>query len=347
MMALVLRLLAMFLALVVLHLASIAPAFAQASDAARLKSEGDALMGDIKYQEALEKYEQAYKISADPALLYNQGRALEALTRFPEALEKLEAFDAKAPPELHARVPNLKKLIADIEGRTTLLTVSVKQKGAAIKLGDRVLGTSPLAQTRVNAGKVKIEVSLEGFDTSTREVELPGAGAKTETFDLVPRDKTAVLSIDSPVKGATVRVDGGPPMQVPTEARLSPGKHVVSLEAAGYEDNTVDVELRAAERRKLTIEPGESPVYERWWFWTIWGGVLVGAGASVLTYALLTEGPPDEGTIPPCQLVVNAEGGECTPTAAHALRHVAPGRGTYRAPGSFTIGPIPVFKLSF
>jgi hypothetical protein len=347
MMTLVLRLLAILLALVVLPAVSIGPAFAQASDAARLKAEGDALMGDIKYQEALEKYEQAYKISADPALLYNQGRALEALTRYPEALEKLKAFDAKAPPDLHARVPNLKKLISDVEGRTTLLTVAVKQKGATIKLGDRVLGTAPLPQTRVNAGKVKIEVSLEGFDTSVREVELPRAGTKSEAFDLVPRDKTAVLAIDSPVKGATVRVDGGPPVQVPTEARLPPGKHVVSLEAEGYEDNTVDVELRAAERRTLTIEPGETPVYERWWFWTIWGGVLAGAGASVLTYALLTEGAPDEGTIPPCQLVVNAEGSDCTPTAAQALRHVAPARGTHRAPGAFTIGPIPVFTLKF
>src|SRR5688572_31098807 len=105
-------------------------------------------MGDIKYQQALDKYDAAYKLSADPALLYNQGRALEALSRYPEALEKLRAFDAKAPPDLHARVPNLKKLIDDIAGRTTLLTVEVVQKGATIRLGNTVLGTSPLAETR-------------------------------------------------------------------------------------------------------------------------------------------------------------------------------------------------------
>jgi hypothetical protein len=353
----VFRILAVVLALVLIPFAIPERAFAQADQAARLKAEGDSLMGEIKYQQALEKYEQAYKLSADPALLYNQGRALEALSRYPEALEKLRAFDAKAPPDLHARVPNLKKLIDDIAGRTTLLTVEVAQKGATIRLGNTVLGTSPLAETRVNSGKVKIEVSLEGYETATREVDLPGGAQKKEAFTLISRDKTAVLAIDSPVKGATIRIDGGAASQVPTEVRLVPGKHTVSLTAEGYDDNTVEVVLKPSERRQLTIEPGESPVYERWWFWTIGGAVLVGAGASVLAYALLTEGEPDEGSIPPCQLRVNATGEECNPTTVEqALRHGVGGsarlrRGTVGEPGAFprgfTIGPVPVLTVRF
>ncbi len=336
-----LRLFAIVVALVALF-ASPRAAFAQAEEAAKLKAEGDALMGDIQYQAALEKYEKAYKLNADPALLYNQGRALEALSRYPEALEMLRAFDAKAPPELHARVPNLGKLLADIEGRTTLLTVVVAQKGATIKIGNTVLGTSPLPETRVNAGTVKLEVSLEGFDSITREVVLPGAQKKAEKFDLVPKDKTAILMLDSPVKGATVRVDDGAPNQVPTESRLAPGKHVVVLQAAGYDDNTIEVVLAPAERKKVVIEPGESPVYERWWFWTIWGGLVAGAGASVVAYAVLTEGPPDEGTIPPGQLTVNAIRLRGT-SGYGAPREDMAGRG--RAP--ITVGPIPIVTIRF
>lgn len=346
-----LRLFALLVALVVLPLAFPSHAFAQADEAARLKAEGDALMGDIKYQQALEKYEQAYKLSADPALLYNQGRALEALSRYPEALEKLRGFDAKATPELHAKVPNLKKLIDDIAGRTTLLTVEVSQTGATIRLGNTVIGTSPLLETRVNSGDAKLEVSLDGFDSLSREVKLQGGARHKESFVLVPRDKMATLIIDSPVKGATVRVDGGPASQVPTEMRLAAGKHTVSLSATDYNDNTVEVVLKPTERRMLTIEPGESPVYEKWWFWTIWGGVLVGAGASVLTYALLTEGDPDEGSIPPCQLTVSAEGGDCNPTVPEAMRHRR--AGWERAPNApsiprgFQIGPVPVVTVRF
>ncbi len=328
------------------------PSADPAGEGARLKAEGDAYMDDIKYAQALEKYEAAYKVSADPALLYNQGRALEALARYPEALDRLRAFDAKAPPEVHAKVPNLKKLLDDIAGRTTLLTVEVAQQGATIRLGSVVLGTSPLPELRVNAGKAKIEVSLDGMEPASREVDLPGGGAKKESFKLVPKDKTAVLAVDSPVKGATVRIDGGAPTQVPTEARLSPGKHTVTLTASGYEDNTVEVVLQPNARRELRIEPGESPVYEKWWFWTIWGGVLVGAGASVLTYALLTEGSPDEGSIPPCQLTVSAAGdGECNPTVEQRLRRAghaaARGPGRLDAARGLTFGPIPVVTVRF
>jgi hypothetical protein len=331
-------------------------ALAQADDAAKLKAEGDALMGDIKYQQALEKYEAAYKLSADPALLYNQGRALEALSRYPEALEKLRAFDAKATPELHAKVPNLKKLIDDIASRTTLLTVEVSQPGATIRIGNTVLGTSPLMETRVNSGDVKLEVSLEGFDTISREVKLRGGARHAESFVLVSRDKMATLMVDSPVKGATVRIDGGPGTQVPTEVKLAPGKHTVELSAAGYNDNTVEVVLKPTERRVLSIEPGETPVYEKWWFWTIGGAVLAGAGASVLTYALLTEGDPDEGSIPPCQLTVSAEGSsDCNPTVTEGLRHRKGGWGGGvggrpngpSIPRGFTIGPIPVVTVRF
>lgn len=351
-----LRLLALLFALMIVPLAASSTAFAQANEAARLKAEGDALMGDIKYQQALEKYDAAYKLSADPALLYNQGRALEALSRYPEALEKLRAFDAKATPELHAKVPNLKKLIDDIAGRTTLLTVEVSQPGATIRLGNTVLGTSPLMETRVNSGNVKIEISLEGYDSLSREVKLPGGARHKESFLLVPRDKMAVLSIDSPVKGASVRVDGGAPSQVPTEVKLAPGKHTVELSAAGYNDNTVEVVLKPTERRVLNIEPGEAPVYEQWWFWTVGGVVLAGAGASVLAYALLTEGDPDEGSIPPCQLTVSAEGSsDCNPTVTEGLRHRTGGWATRAGgrpnapsiPRGFTIGPIPVVTVRF
>jgi hypothetical protein len=323
------------------------------AEAAKLKAEGDAMMGDIQYAAALAKYEQAYQLSADPALLYNQGRALEALSRYPEALEKLRSFDAKASPELHARVPNLQKLITDVENRTCLLTVEVAQKGATIRLGATVLGTSPLAPIRVNAGRDQVvEVSLEGHDAQRREVDLPGGGSFKTAFDLVSRDKSALLVIDSPVKGATIRVNDLPARQVPSEVRVQPGKHTIVLSADGYDDSTVEVVLKPTERKELMIEPGEIPVYERWWFWTIWGGVLVAGGASALTYALLTEGSPDEGSIPPCQVKVSAEGDtECEPTTnpASVSRSSSsrPGRPHGAFQGGFQIGPVPVVTVRF
>lgn len=330
-----------------------APPAQPTGDAAKadaLKAEADALMGNIRYDEALAKYAEAYKLSANPALLYNQGRALESLGRYPDALEMLKAFDAKASPELHARVPNFQKLLADVQGRTTLLTVKVSQPGASIKIGATVIGTSPLAALRVNADKkAKVEVSLEGYDTETQEVELPFGGEKTLSFELFSKDKTGLLIIDSPVKGATVSVDGMTSRQVPTEVKLPAGKHTVELKAAGYEDNTVDVVLGVGQRKVVTIEPGEPPVYERWWFWTIWGGALAAGGGAVGIYAALTEGPPDKGTIPPCQVRVTAEDAACTEPAGGAFGPVRSRRtGLHEVRGlPIMIGPVPVLTVHF
>ena len=310
--------------------------------AAALKAEGDLLMDNIRYGDALVKYEEAYKISANPALLYNMGRALEAMNRFPEALEKLRAFDVKATPELHAKVPNLKQLLDDVEGRTTLLTVEAPA-GASIKLGDVVLGVAPLAELRVNAAKkARLEASLDGFDPDVQDVELPGKGRATVKMSLTPKDKSAILAIDSPVKGATVFVDGGTARQVPTEVRVLAGKHTVKLTAEGYRENLVDVEVAVGERRPLIIEPGEAPVYERWWFWTTIGLVAAGGAAAGVTAAVLIEAPPGEGTIPPKQVKVQA--GEYGAPLRRG-RWVGAGPRS-RGPG-LTLGPVPVLTIAF
>lgn len=317
----------------------------------QLKREADGLMDNIRYEEALAKYREAYAISASPALLYNMGRALEALARYPEALESLRAFDAKAPPDIHAKVPNLDKLITEIEGRTCVLSVEANA-GATVKLGDVVLGKAPLASVRVNAGKkVKIEILLEGFEVEAREVELPGRGEVKIKIALVPKDKSGVLAIDSPVKGATIFVDEMPPRQVPTEVRVAAGKHTIKLTAAGYRDNVIDVEVVAGERRPIIIEPGEPPVYERWWFWTTIGVVVAGGVAGGVAAAYLIEGPPDEGTINPCQVKVQADDVGCEDGASTAMlprRRSRNFNGPSGVRGSgFSFGPIPVFTVRF
>lgn len=317
----------------------------------QLKREADGLMDNIRYEEALAKYREAYAISAAPALLYNMGRALEALARYPEALESLRAFDAKAPPDIHAKVPNLSKLIAEIEGRTCVLTVEANA-GATVKLGDVVLGKTPLTSVRVNAGKrIRVEIALEGFELETREVELPSRGDVKIKVALVSKDKSGVLAIDSPVKGATIFVDEMPPRQVPTEVRVAAGRHTIKLTAAGYRDNVIDVEVVAGERRPIIIEPGEPPVYERWWFWTTIGVLVAGGVAGGVAAAFLIEGPADEGTINPCQVKVQADEVGCQDGASAALlprrraRNFNAGSGVLGS--GFSLGPVPVFTVRF
>ena len=86
----------------------------------------------------------------------------------------------------------------------------------------------------MNSGRVKLEATKEGFEPDRQEMNLPGKGKAKVSFVLVSKDKTGILAIDSPVKGATVEVDKLAARQVPTEVRVAAGKHTVKLTAAGY-----------------------------------------------------------------------------------------------------------------
>src|SRR5262249_9809052 len=81
------------------------PSMAFAQDAKTLKADGDQAIDRLDFQQALDKYNQAYDKSHDPAILYNRARALQSLNRMPEALDELERFDREAPGDLKTKVP--------------------------------------------------------------------------------------------------------------------------------------------------------------------------------------------------------------------------------------------------
>lgn len=299
---------------------SVAPEIAHAADdAASLKAEGDKLMDNLRYEDALGKYDAAYKLKADPALLYNQGRALEGLGRFPDALDKLLEFRDKAPKELLARLGEaLDKNITELRGRVATITVTVDPSGASVRLGDRILGATPLSKLRVNAGKAHFEIAKEGYFTETVDVELKGNQDNPLTLTLAPRDARATIDITSSVPGAKITIDGSSRGQVPLQLKLQPGPHLVRAEQSGYLDSESTLDLSPQQQKSLKIELLPTPIEYQWWLWTTIGVALTGGG--VTTALLLTqERPADEGTLSPGQIVV---GSDAEPAAAGARARV-------------------------
>lgn len=297
---------------------------AAAKDAAALKAKGDEAMLGLKYEEALRHYERAYETSKDPALLYNQGRALAALTRLPEALAMFEAFNREAPATLKAKVPDLAAFMDEIRSKIAILTVHVRQPGATVRLGDVVLGAAPLDKRQVNAGAAKIVITAEGFEPLEKLVELPGAKETALDFALVPKDKRGTLVVRS-VAGASVTIDGAPAGDVPSEVRLAPGPHEITLEHPDYYTATSKVVLAVGERKVVDVPLEVEPAaYETWWFWTILGGVAAGGAAVGIGVALTTERGNDEGSIPPGSIVIRPEG-----TAAPGLSFAAAPRAVF------------------
>ncbi len=275
-----------------------APAPAVDPRAAEIKRRGEEAIVSGRPAEALAAYTEAYGMTKDPALLYNKGRAFQALGEHASALEELEAFDKAATPELKARVPGLAKLLAEARQRVSSLEILCDTPGATVRLRDRTLGTTPLALTRVNAGKAVLEITRDGYFPYKNEILLPGGGLASLEIKLTSKATAGVLVVHSPVVGAAVSVDGAPHGNVPSELVVTPGSHQVSLSREGYKTATSSFVVAAGERKEIEVPlASEGSVLGKWWFWTGIGVVVAGG---VGTYFLLTtERGPDSGTIAP------------------------------------------------
>ncbi len=200
--------------------------------AEELRQQGNALMADLKYEEALRAFDKAYAVDANPALLYNRGRALQALNRMPEALDAIEAFAKKASPELKKRVPALAELLAETRAKVSRLRIDSNVAGARVIVRGEVLGVTPLL-VRLNVGDAAAEVSADGYRPHQKSLTLEGGKEQLLTATLVPIGTTGVLMVTSPVAGARVFVDGADVGRAPTETTLEAGTHRIVVGASG------------------------------------------------------------------------------------------------------------------
>jgi hypothetical protein len=269
-------------------------------DSATLKEQGDKLMSEKRYEEALARYEDAERIRPSAALLFNRGRALQFLARYPEALTLIERFSQEADADTKAKVPGLTDLITDLQGRVATINVHCTQ-GRVLFRG-RTLGQAPLAgDVRVPAGEGEVEVIAEGYFPWKQSVNL-AAKMRTEiNVNLVSRERYGILSVQSSVEGTSIFVNRKASGKAPAELQLEAGTHQIRGERESYETLDRSVVVVAGERKDLLLKLEKStPIYGRWWFWT--GIAVVVATAAIVTtvVALNTEKsvPTGEGFSP-------------------------------------------------
>jgi hypothetical protein len=197
--------------------------------------------------QALPKFEQAYRLTPTPRAAGQLGFCQQALGRFADADERVsEALAAKDDPWVVKNRAALLQALGTIKAHVGRLAVVGDPAGAEVLVGGRSQGRLPLpGPIRVDAGAIDLEVRAPGAETLFRTVEIAGGAYQTVSVHLVPRGRAATD-------------EGGLAAQAPGAAPQA----LVATPGSGGADEA------AAAR----------PLYKSPWLWAVVGGALV-AGA--------------------------------------------------------------------
>ncbi len=288
------------LALVALAIALAAsPVRAQEPTASELLEYGVALREDGRDEEALAIFERAYGAEASGQALAQIALAEQALGRLVSAEEHLaRALEDPDDRFVRRNRPLLEQALAEIRAELTTLTITCDVAGAQLTVGDRDLGTLPLAAPlRVQAGTAHVEIHAPGYRPYSREVIVSAER---------PASLAAVLEPDAAV---TAPPPSPPPETPPTEpahtgdARAWRLPLAIGLAAAGVVSVAIGGGLMAWRednaRARLTCSDTEPECRGR--YQTAYdaetagittfvvGGLLVAAGAGIFVWDLLSQ----------------------------------------------------------
>jgi hypothetical protein len=248
--------------------------------------------GDLP--KALALVTQAEGLFNHPAIIFLRGRVLHKMARLREADEALRLADTALLPKPLQKPLEDERLAVTLEMHTKgelLLTVDPDSAGVTID-GEEIRLDSV---GWLSPGKHKIEATAPGYQTMTREVQIPTGESATATLRLVPIAGSLVIIVPGSLRDAEVRLDGllvelkageklgdrTPPMHV----QAGPHRVVCSR---GDSESAHDVEVSASGVTEVTcsdIAPATGTARKV----LGWSGVAAGAGlVGVGTWSILS-----------------------------------------------------------
>ena len=197
-----------------------------------------------KYKEAIESYEAAYRAMAEPAFLYNIAQA-------------------------HRQQYNLDKETFHLHKALNLYKTYLRES--------KEIQRKQVVQNLI--GELKQIISAVEANTP-RDDQTRGR--------LILRGEIA--------KGGIIELDGKRWGTVPWSGEVKPGTHVVKVNKDGFETWSTTVKVPGGGEVDVAVlltnkgssagsgkggEVSETPIYKKWWLWTIVGVAVAGAGVGV------------------------------------------------------------------
>lgn len=279
------------LALGVLMSASVVHAQSDAQQARALFEEGRAASTEERWVDALSAFERSRAILERPSTVFNLAAVLVRLGRARDALHALDDLDRIADARRdRAVLEQARPLRTTAEQSLRHVVLRVSPAEARIEVDGVVLEeTGAERSTILDPGAHAIVVSLDGY--REERFELP-VGTDARDVSLAPLDATLVVT--STVDAATIAIDGAPRGVGHVQATVSPGGHLVTLDAEGYVpfERRVDVAPGASMTVEAALEPiaHEESLVESPLFWGLTGAGVAVVAAVIIGVAVATAG---------------------------------------------------------
>jgi hypothetical protein len=144
------------------------------------------LFNDGSYDAALLEFRRAYELAPNYRVLYNIALVNVQLNDYAGALNAFEQYLAGGGTEVSpARTEEVKRELVRLTPRVATLKITTDVPGAEVSVDDLSIGRTPFEQpTRVNAGRRRVSVAVEGRLPQTRVVEAAGGDSIEVKFEL-------------------------------------------------------------------------------------------------------------------------------------------------------------------
>jgi hypothetical protein len=165
--------------------------------AAALFDEGNRLLGEASYPEALEKFQAAYALYQSPKLLLNIGTTLRQLGRNAEAAKAYEAY-LRVPAVDASRVAEVRRVLAEIDSLVGRVRIDIEPGDAKVSIdGGDLAVESAVARARVEPGDHLLTVQKQGMSSAIQKIRVAAREESHILIRLTAPDKRPVIVMDS------------------------------------------------------------------------------------------------------------------------------------------------------
>ncbi len=210
--------------------ASASPAPAQ-DDADRLFREGNELYKQKRFADAEALFEKAFAKKPAHDIATNLGYVELYQNKLVETAEHLSYAVRIWPPtgKDDKRQGAIERL-AKVKAEVATLTIEVNVAGAHVTIGEREVGTSPIAgEVFADAGRMVVRAKREGYLDAERAIDVAKGSAQTVTLEM----KAAPVNVPTATATASATTTAAPPTRSMVPAYVIGGVGVASLIVGG------------------------------------------------------------------------------------------------------------------